>query len=158
MRAVNSWVNRTPAFLALVVSLVSFGCGNKNSNTAASETPTTKNTLLFKYSDNLVEQTLHVTEQDSSGIKFSLLLKKKDGTCKSQVSGIAVNNYKGSDPEIDEDENGVAYPANEFVYNEGECHIAIRIAMDEMNKAKIKASGCNDPCYPGESAVLRLDR
>jgi hypothetical protein len=112
----------------------------------------------FVYEDNLVKQILGVNYKGENIIEFSLKLEKKDGSCKVNFQGEAKNKNENLDPELDEDEEGIAYPSNEFVYEKEKCIIALRIAMKEKDKAIIKTVGCNDTCCPETSNLLKLVR
>lgn len=111
---------------------------------------------VFIYEDNTVKQTLGVNYKGENLIEFTLNFEKKDGSCKVNVQGVAKNKNENLDPELDEDEEGIAYPSNEFIYEKGKCIIALRIAMKEKDKAIIRTFGCNTACYPETTSLLRL--
>jgi len=110
----------------------------------------------FIYEDNTVKESLSVSYKSDSEIIFSLNLRKKDGTCSVVLNGKATNKNENLDPELDEDEEGLAYPSNEYVYENGECTAALRIAMTAKDKAIVKILGCKETCYPETSNLLRL--
>jgi hypothetical protein len=61
----------------------------------------------------------------------------------SVLSGIA-KRLKDQDPEIDEDENGLGYAANEFHFQKDSCYLSIRIAMKKNDKARIMVYNCDN--------------
>jgi hypothetical protein len=59
--------------------------------------------------------------------------------CDTKYWGIAENKFGNLAAEVDEDENGTSYGANEYLINKVEYTIAIRVALDS-SKVIIKYS------------------
>lgn len=112
---------------------------------------------VFDYEDSLVHQILGVNFATEYEIEFTSQFIKKDGSCNFQMKGRAKNINKDLDPELDEDEDGLAYPSNEFIFEEGKCITSVRIAMNDGDKAYVKSQNCANDCYPNTSMLLRLN-
>jgi hypothetical protein len=57
---------------------------------------------------------------------------------------------------MDEDEEGVAYAADEYAFAEGECHYNVRMDQDGAKRAKVIATaGCPFDIPLEKSPVLR---
>jgi hypothetical protein len=112
---------------------------------------------VFNYEDSLVHQILGVNFTTEYEIDFIIQFIKKDGSCNIQMKGHAENINKDLETELDEDEDGVAYPSNEFIFENGKCITAVRIAMNDGDKAYVKTQNCANNCYPQTSMLLRLN-
>lgn len=136
-------------FLLLAVVLISCGQVNKNqTNTMEVEQlEETESTMVnnnekftFIYNNDVVLQKLDVTFIEDNQISFAINVK--EGGCKTSIVGEAVDNYPDSDPALDEDEEGYGYPAIEYVYQEKNCIVVIRIEMQNKDKAKVIFKDC----------------
>lgn len=120
------------------------------------DTELTENNIIYTYEDDNIKQTLSIVYKNEYEIKFYLQNEKREPNCKQIIEGYAVNENKDLDPELDEDEDGISYPSNEFIFKKGKCLIAIRIAMKEKDKAIIKTNNCKQTCLEEESKILRI--
>lgn len=99
-------------------------------------------------------QTLGVTWLTKDSIEFRLL--SEDDLCDTDYWGNAKNNYADMDPETDEDENGEAYFASEYVTKKDDYSLAIRISLDKV-RARIlftDKSGLDTDCVPTPGLLL----
>ncbi len=81
-----------------------------------------------------LKQVLQVRMRGRHQIEFTA---KIESPCKRTVTGVAVSRH--GDPEIDEDDNGVAYPAEEFAYKgRDRLELWVRIDMKKHRYARIK--------------------
>lgn len=93
-------------------------------------------TRRYTVHDANAQQALLVQFQGPNTIAFTL---KLEGGCRRELRGEAVSS--NLDYEIDEDESGLAYPTEEFVYKSGDdYYLSIRIAANERDKVRIKES------------------
>jgi hypothetical protein len=111
---------------------------------------------VFLHTDDSIQQFLGINYTGNNEVEFMLDYRTKNNSCKLSYRGTATNKNAGADPELDEDENGDAYPSDEFLYEKDGYIIAVRIAMKEKDKAIVLITGCNDPCCLERSAVLRI--
>jgi hypothetical protein len=97
---------------------------------------------LYSYEDEMIKQTIDLEEISKSKVKFSLLHynKKKDVT--SSLNGVAEIKKLG-DVELDEDEEGEAYPVDEYIYMNKDCYLSIRIEKESKVKLRIMETECN---------------
>ena len=80
------------------------------------------------------QQTLKVSvSRDEMSFNYSIV-NVKDGNACYSLSGRAI--LKVGDLEWDDDEEGVAYPVDEYVYDSA-CYMAIRIEADSHRLARI---------------------
>ena len=118
-----------------------------------------KRKLLYQYSNDTLTQVLNVEWIKDNTIRFTLLSENKGKKCKVEISGVAKHQNSGADPEIDEDEEGIAYPSIEYVSEESDCEVIIRIAMDDRDKAIVQMVDCpakqKDSC-PLESVGILI--
>lgn len=108
--------------------------------------------------DTLIQQII-ISDREKSNIQFEYSIRNKKNDYKVKFSGIANNKNLNSDPEIDEDENGYAYPSIQYEYQNKDCLIVIRREMLKKDKIQIYANGCevNQRICPIESiGILRL--
>ncbi len=96
----------------------------------------------FAFENDSIMQEIIISKVFKNELHFKILSKNKKRNIISKINGIAYSNSK-SDPEIDEDEEGNAYPAEQFNFNESGCFISIRIDMQLHDKLKI-VSECPD--------------
>lgn len=94
---------------------------------------------IFKFENNEFIQIIAIQYIDENTIKFILKIISKSDENESNLTGNA--KIKVGDSEIDEDEEGIGYPVNEYVYD-GECWISIRIALQTKDMLRIISSDC----------------
>jgi hypothetical protein len=87
---------------------------------------------LYRSSEGDARQLLETSvSRDELSFNYSIV---KDGSTCYSLSGKAV--LKVGDLEWDDDDNGVAYPVDEYVYD-STCYMAIRIEADTHRRARI---------------------
>jgi len=97
---------------------------------------------VFVGGDSVMTQTLHVTWRKSDRIDFRLVVTDLATGDQKRLEGSATASAD-QDPEMDEDEKGVGYAADEFSMEAGECAFSARIDQDGRKRAKVVAtSGC----------------
>lgn len=94
---------------------------------------------IFKFENNEIIQIIAIQYIDENTIKFILKIISKADENESNLAGNA--KIKVGDSEIDEDEEGIGYPVNEYVYD-GDCWISIRIALQTKDMLRIISSDC----------------
>lgn len=169
--------------LIFVVSLLTFGCrqtGNpeniKTADSIINENNLTEDQInvtdsldygengkdfadfemVFEYIDKEInlKQKLGVRWVTNDSIEFRLFTE--DDLCDTDYWGNAKNNFPESDPETDEDENGIAYPSEEYIVNNMDYSMQIRIALDK-DKARIIYKDRTDidtDCIPSSNLLL----
>lgn len=112
--------------------------GNTSSSVVNKENKASVSKIrTYAVSDEKTHQKLDILFQSENVITFTL---KIDGVCSRELSGEAVSS--NLDYEIDEDENGEAYPAEEFVYKDGDdYYLSIRVDAIERDKVRVKEEG-----------------
>jgi hypothetical protein len=87
---------------------------------------------------------------------LSFHLVTKTLPCDTEYWGNAENKYSDIASEVDEDENGIAYGASEYVKTEGEYTIFIRLALDS-SKVIIKYIEENEQtdCLPITEKIMK---
>ncbi|HEU4453405.1 MAG TPA: hypothetical protein VFR81_10105 [Longimicrobium sp.] len=150
--------------LMLFVLLALCGCDRPRAAPPAAEqdaparadsAPAPLDSAIFIGGDSATGHTLRVTWKTRDQIDFRFVLMDRTTGDQKQLEGSATDRAEG-DPEMDEDENGMSYAADEFSFEEGECSFKARIDQDGARRAKVTAtSGCPFD-LPLESApVLR---
>lgn len=128
--------------------------GTPDSTTLPKDFDKFEMTFEFENNEQKVTQKLGVTWLTKDSIEFRLL--SEDDICDTNYWGTAKKNYPNQDPESDEDENGVSYPASEYVKEEDAYLLAIRISLDK-DRARIiftDKSGDDTDCIPTPDLVL----
>ena len=110
--------------------------------TAISEKLNNESFQYFFESDTL-KQNVEVKTLSDSTIRFLLISENKINGKIAKIQGVA-KSMTHVDPEIDDDEEGNAYPAKEFIYND-KCILHIRIDMLQKDKLIVKEGGGR--CY-----------
>ncbi|MFL5763989.1 MAG: hypothetical protein ACJ77K_08620 [Bacteroidia bacterium] len=113
---------------------------------------------LYVYENENIKEILGVNFIKDNEIEFMGRFKRKDRSCITDFNGKAKNSNANMDPEIDEDEDGNAYPSAEYLFEDGKRVISVRIAKTEKDKAIAMMSGYNDPCSLDKSNVLKLKK
>ena len=96
--------------------------------------------VTYKFENDSVIQLLKVRFVSKNRIQFALV----DSAKKQNIAFKLIGHAKASasaDPEIDEDEEGTAYPAISFV-GENTCPIYIRLELGLKNKAQFYSERC----------------
>ncbi len=93
---------------------------------------------VYEFRNSDTHQLLGVNFLTDTSIQFQILVSYHSI---NKIEGIASRSSIIMDVEIDEDENGIAYPADEYYYKDEKLWIAIRIGMEDKAKAKINFSG-----------------
>ncbi|NOU62351.1 hypothetical protein ELS83_21405 [Marinifilum sp. JC070] len=94
---------------------------------------------VFKFEDSEIVQLVALKANGDNVVTFSLKNISKKSTDVSVLEGTA--KLKEGDVEIDEDEEGIGYPVNEFIYND-KCWIAIRLALQSQDMVRVNSSDC----------------
>jgi hypothetical protein len=120
-----------------------------------------KTIAQYGYSNDSLVQTLSVEWVEEHTIQFTLSVENGKANCRMKLSGMASNLHIDSDPEIDEEENGEAYPSIEYLYKDdtSDCELFIRIAMDN-DKVVIKSADCRQQstCPLKSMGILRIQQ
>ena len=104
--------------------------------------------LVYEYSNGEDNQLLGINIISQKNLKFHLVTETLP--CDTEYWGIAENKYGKLASEVDEDENGTSYRANEYVVNKVEYTIVIGVALDS-SKVVVKYSqndGLETDCLP----------
>jgi len=103
-----------------------------------------KESDVYINTDGTLTSYLYLAEINDSIIEFSLLVLENDVLVDLIKSKQAISPGLYQDPEIDEDEEGVAYPAQQYFYETADCWISVRIDIDTNNKAKLNIGECQE--------------
>lgn len=88
----------------------------------------------YKYENDSIIQSVEVVYLSQNELYFIIRSKNKALNLESRIEGNAISNDE-FDYEIDEDENGNAYPSKQYFYDKN-CSISIRI--DALNREMLK--------------------
>lgn len=107
--------------------------GSEQKDSSAQKTRQVDWEGLYRSSEGNILQVLKVSvSSDEMSFKYAIA-KNSDSLCYA-LSGMAI--LKVGDLEWDDDDNGVAYPVDEYVYD-SVCYMAIRIEADSHRRARI---------------------
>jgi len=90
---------------------------------------------VYSFENDTLSQRIEVSFVTESEIKFRLVCENKKRIQSSQIEGKAKCKID-ADPEIDEDEDGNAYPAQQYFF-ENYCWLSIRIDLEQKEKIGI---------------------
>jgi len=124
----------------------------KNSNPIFSQNDFS---LVYQYLNVESNQLLGINITDKKTIKFHLITETLP--CDTEYWGIAEDKYSVIASEVDNDENGTAYGAKEYVMIEPEYTISIRLALDS-SKVTIKyvlKNGEETDCLPITEELMK---
>jgi hypothetical protein len=120
---------------------------------AGATKPSASKTMRFLVTTPKLTQELKVIRKTRKSVAFELNLT---GACERKVAATA--QLKGGDLEMDEDEKGLAYPAEEFVYENSTCALYVRIKFKDAKRAIVMQAGdCKTACNPVEDLMFRTD-
>jgi hypothetical protein len=109
--------------------------------------------MRFLVTTPKLTQELKVVRKSKKAVAFEL---KLSGSCQRSVAATA--KLKGGDLEMDEDEKGLSYPAEEFVYQTKTCALYLRIKFKDAKRALVVQAGdCQTTCNPVEDLMFRTD-
>lgn len=94
---------------------------------------------LYLYENDTLKQTVEISQLSDKEIHFKFISENKYRKQTFMIEGVALNKYDGI--EIDEDEEGNAYPMLEYIYN-GDCWLAFRIDLKARKYLRIKQADC----------------
>jgi hypothetical protein len=147
----------------VIIAVLGLTACEKNQHNIEKSIEPTKKTLpissnlssvtTFFGENDVLKQNLNVTWVASGRIDFSYLITDKKSRLERKLNGIALS--LNSDPEIDEDEDGDAYPAIEYRYKDGNCQFSIRIDMESKSRARTKSGGCAQGLSLESVAILK---
>lgn len=110
---------------------------------------------IYSYAENNEIQKLGVNRISEDSIEY--LFESKNKTCETNYSGIAANPHPDMNYEIDEDDDGISYPTIQFIDNNDNYSMNIRIAVDqEMVRIRFEHDDKKD-CDPNNDHILRKD-
>ncbi|MBF9240000.1 hypothetical protein I2I05_21600 [Hymenobacter sp. BT683] len=98
----------------------------------------------YRFEDDTLRQTLRVVQVSARTIRFHLVDSLKTTGKARRLEGTAT--ALAGDPEIDEDEDGNAYPSVAYNY-EGTCVLAVRIELKTRQRVQLTANNCS-PAHP----------
>jgi hypothetical protein len=112
---------------------------------------------VYAFENDTIRQRVALNYLMDTVIRFAYAVENKIRLQSSVIQGTAINKYSRNDPEIDQDEEGLAYPADEYVYS-NQCWLAFRIHMETQALLQIMEADCQpNPYCPLESAgILKL--
>jgi len=96
----------------------------------------------YVYENDTIKQTLDIVFINKRKIEFKLVVDNKIINNTKQLKGAAIGNVD-ADPETDEDAEGYAYPAIQYVYGGAKCELDIRVAMEKKDKVQINGAICD---------------
>jgi hypothetical protein len=110
--------------------------------------------MVYQYSNGESNQLLGINMIDNTKLSFHIVTETLP--CDTEYWGIAKNKYSDLASEVDEDENGTAYGANEYIKTEKEYAIFIRLANDS-SKVIIKyvEENYQTDCLPITEKIMK---
>ena len=117
--------------------------------------PVLNKDFVYIYENDTLIQTVNITIVNEKGIEFQLFSENKIRNQIASIEGVAIKNI--GDAEIDEDEEGNAYPVDEYIY-EGDCWLSFRIDMETHTTMKIKLADCTSNQYCPFSSIELLKK
>lgn len=100
-----------------------------------------KSALTYEYENDTLIQTITIRLISEKELSFTLISKNKQKDKSSLINGIA--RLDGTDPEIDEDEEGNAYPSQQYIF-ERDCWLSIKIDMELKDKIRVVEASCEN--------------
>jgi hypothetical protein len=86
---------------------------------------------VYVFENDTIKQSVTLNYLTDIEISFRYTVENKTRQQNAFIQGTAKNEYSEYDPEMDEDEEGVAYFADEFIYSSNGFRLAFRIAEDQ---------------------------
>jgi hypothetical protein len=102
--------------------------------------------VRFLFKEGSVSQSLTVRFLPGNRVTFIAEVIDRATNCRRRVSGKAVNEGADQDPESDADENGNQYFADEYLHQDGNCELYLRISSEGRHRAIIKEADCKTGC------------
>lgn len=90
---------------------------------------------VFKYDKDGMKEILGYNQLSDTVVDFFIQLENENQI--QELTGQAVCLYCSMDSEMDEDENGLAYPASEYFYESENYVVSIRIDIESGENAKL---------------------
>jgi len=151
----------TTLFLSLLFLLIINSCGEKKqenkpkNNLQSSYTKADSSSNLYVFENDEKRQILEIVYKSENEINFILKLVTKRTTCNITETGTAQLQNADGDPEMEEDENGMAFPIKEYICTKGKLKIVIRIDFEDKSKSIVLLDGYYTSCYPTSTEILK---
>jgi hypothetical protein len=112
---------------------------------------------VFVFENETLKQTVELGTFTENEIAFKLTSENKVKKQRAAIEEVARS--AGGDPETDEDADGNAYPAVEYIYRKS-CWLTFRIDWDTKTRMRINEADCSvhGPDCPFASAGLLMKR
>ncbi len=147
---------KTSIFISVFIVLTMLGCHSSEERSTTTDVvpavpqPNEQASPEIKsYKDGYTLQdlglnvTLAVTPVGDS-LDFRVVIIDEQTSKTDTIMGIAVDATPGADSELDEDETGTMFPAEEYAFNNNGCEMYIRVSSDAaIHRAKINVISCN---------------
>jgi hypothetical protein len=98
--------------------------------------------VIYTYENDTLFQKVELKFISEKSISFVLTSKNKQRNKLSKIEGLAKSKVD-LDPEIDEDEEGNAYPAEQYFF-EKSCELLIRVDIEQKNKLRVIEANCEN--------------
>lgn len=110
--------------------------------------------MVYQYSNGESNQILGINMIDKKKLSFHIVTKTLP--CDTEFWGVAENKNSDLASEVDEDENGTAYGANEYIKIENEYSIFIRLSIDSSKVIIKYVEENNDTdCLPITEKIMK---
>jgi hypothetical protein len=112
---------------------------------------------IYVFENDTIKQRVALNYLTDIEISFKYTVENKIRQQNVVIQGTAKNEYSEYDPETDEDEEGMAYPADQYIYSNN-CWLAFRIHMQTQALLQIMEADClPNPYCPFKSVgILKL--
>lgn len=155
-------MNKMFYLLSIIFFLILVSCSgkkqennqNKQTQKATYEKSDTSSTL-YVFENDEKRQILDIVYISETEIKFILKLVTKRTTCNITETGTAYLEKLKEEPEMEIDENGLAFPVNEFIYTKGKLKMSFRIDYEDKTRALVLLDGYYTTCYPASTELLK---
>jgi len=118
------------------------------------------NERIYLFENDEFIQRVTVKEINDKSISFVLISENKIKKLSSTISGVAQLKESDLAVEIDADDKGIAYGADEYIYYTYPCWLAFRIEIETKSLMRIKEEGCyalhNRDCPFASIGILKL--
>lgn len=91
----------------------------------------------YEYKNDTLLQRLQVKWIRENRITYTLFVTNTVSKCSTTVSGTAITDYTGGDPDLDEDDKGLAYPTVYYYDKNPKQPINISIEMNSRDMAHV---------------------
>lgn len=155
-------MNKMFYLLSIIFILTLVSCNSKRQEPNQTKKPqiatyekADSSSTLYVFENDEKRQILDIVYISETEIKFILKLVTKRTSCNITETGTAYLEKLNEEHEMEIDENGLAFPVQEYIYTKGKLKMSFRFDYEDKSRAIVLLDGYYTTCYPASTELLK---